>query len=256
MSINLAPREGYFDGPEGLLGLMNIVAFDGVYQPIADSELLMEAFAEDAAERAPGTVLDLCCGTGVQAVTAALLGGDVVAVDIDRAAVDNTRENARLNRVIVDARCGDLFEPVAGLCFDSILSNPPYVPAPPEPTEHGNIACDAGDDGRELVDAIIDGAPHHLVPGGVLWMVQSSLTGIDETVAALEKRGLSVEIAAERREPLGPVSTERFDYLCRRGVIAPHETHERLVVIRAVRPDQIGSARARLKLRQQPRRTP
>ena len=61
-------------------------------------------------ERAPGSVLDLGCGSGVLAVAAAQLGfGPVIALDEDPAAVEAAGENARRNGVDVDVRCVDVF---------------------------------------------------------------------------------------------------------------------------------------------------
>jgi ribosomal protein L11 methyltransferase len=61
-------------------------------------------------ERAPGSVLDLGCGSGVLAVAAAQLGfAPVTALDVDPAAVEATGENARRNGVDIDVRCVDVF---------------------------------------------------------------------------------------------------------------------------------------------------
>src|SRR5581483_6502210 len=76
-------------------------------------------------------VLDLCTGSGILAIHAALRGAESVwAVDISRRAVWAARLNARLNGVHVNARHGDLFGPVSGRVFDLIVSNPPYLPGP------------------------------------------------------------------------------------------------------------------------------
>src|SRR5437660_1567412 len=74
-------------------------------------------------------VLDLCTGSGLLALTAALRGAStVVAVDVSRRAVLSAQLNASLNGVTVRALRGDLFAPVRGRRFDLIVSNPPYVP--------------------------------------------------------------------------------------------------------------------------------
>lgn len=52
---------------------------------------------------ASGSLLDVGCGSGVLAIAAALLGfSPVTAVDIEQAAVDATRANARVNGVTVE----------------------------------------------------------------------------------------------------------------------------------------------------------
>ena len=70
------------------------------------------------------TVVDVGCGSGILAVTAARFGAArVVGVDIDPLAVEATSANARRNHVArrVRARAGSL--PTAGGPFDIVLAN-------------------------------------------------------------------------------------------------------------------------------------
>jgi carbamoyltransferase len=61
-----------------------------------------------------GQVLDLCTGSGVQAIMAARRAKHVVGVDINSRAVNFARFNAALNGVATktDFRCGDLYNPL------------------------------------------------------------------------------------------------------------------------------------------------
>lgn len=75
--------------------------------------------------------LDLGCGCGVHALFAAGHSEEVIAIDINPAAVAYTQFNAVLNDINnVTVLEGDLFEPVAGQQFDLIISNPPFVLSP------------------------------------------------------------------------------------------------------------------------------
>jgi ribosomal protein L11 methyltransferase len=68
------------------------------------------------------SVLDVGSGSGILAVTAALLGASrVSAVDTDPIAVESTRENARRNGIVVEAARGSL--PIADGPFDLVLAN-------------------------------------------------------------------------------------------------------------------------------------
>ena len=75
---------------------------------------------------APGiSVLDVGTGSGILAVAAAMLGaGEIVGIDTDADAVDNARQNTRLNGVEerVELHTGSI-EAVAGRRFDLVLVN-------------------------------------------------------------------------------------------------------------------------------------
>lgn len=206
----------------------------GVYRPLADSQLLLEAFAQEG-PAGPSRVLDLCCGSGIQGISAAMLGHRVTAVDAERRAVISARRNALMNGVEIDVRGGDLFGPVAGEKFDVVLSNPPYLPTPPGATHRNHRWCDGGSDGRELIDRICREAAQYLVSDGALWLVHSSLADINATIARLEQAGFGVSEAADLIEPFGVVTTERATYLAELGLIEPGQTSERLVVLNATR---------------------
>ncbi len=215
---------------------MRLAVPPGVFRPISDSQLLADRMG---AELRPGAaVADVCCGSGVLAVAAALGGaGSVTAVDVSRRAVLTTRLNARLNRVAVRAIRGDLLEPLAGEQFDLIVSNPPYVPASSDlmPARGLARAWDAGRDGRALLDRICAEAPAHLRPGGRLLLVHSSVCDEGQTVARLRSHGLTADVAARERGPLGPLLTARAGQLESRGLLDADVHDEELLVIRAQR---------------------
>jgi release factor glutamine methyltransferase len=185
---------------------------------------------------APGArVVDVCTGSGLLAVTAALCGAQATAIDVSRRAVLCAALNARLNGVRVRALHGDLLAPVGGERFDVIVANPPYLPADDDalPARGPARAWDAGRDGRALLDALLAQAPAHLAPGGVLLVVHSALCGTDRTLAVLGDRGLRAEIAVRQRGALGPILRARAPLLEARGLIAPGQRDEEVVVVRA-----------------------
>jgi release factor glutamine methyltransferase len=214
---------------------VRLVIPPGVFRPISDTWLLADAL--DREPLRPGArVLDLCSGSGALAIRAALGGPRVVtAVDVSRRAVLTIRANASLNRVRVRALRGDLFGAVAGERFDAIVSNPPYVPAPTDdvPARGHARAWDAGRDGRALLDRICDHARAYLRPGGLLLLVHSSLLGAEPTLAALRARGLSVDVPARQRGPLGPLMRGRRHHLEAAGLLEPGQHEEDVLVFRA-----------------------
>lgn len=213
---------------------MRLIALPGVFRPISDSRLLAGCLR---AELWPGaSVADVCTGSGLLAVTAALHGaGSVSATDRARRAVWSARLNAHLNGVVVHAVRGDLLKPLAGRRFDLIVSNPPYVPADTDalPSRGRSRAWDAGRDGRALIDRLCDEAPARLRPGGRLLLVHSTVCGEQLTVERLGRHGLEAEVVARRRGPLGPLLASRAPALEEGGLLAPGQRDEEIVVIRA-----------------------
>jgi release factor glutamine methyltransferase len=214
---------------------MKIASLPGVFQPRSDSWLLAHLLREQTLSP-HASVLDLCTGSGLLAIAAALRGvRDVTAVDVSRRAIATVKVNARRNGVRVHAVRGDLFAAVGGRRFDAIVSNPPYVPAASDelPASGPRRAWDAGRDGRALLDRICDGAPEHLRPGGFLLLVHSSLCGIDQTLCRLAEGGLDADVVARQRGRFGPIVAQRAALLEARGILRPGQRDEEVAVIRA-----------------------
>lgn len=207
----------------------------GVYAPQADTRLLAHALRREGVSGLD--VLDIGTGSGALALYAAHLGAHVTALDVSRRAVWSTRLNALRARRPVTAIRGDLAQSLADRCFDLVVSNPPYVPAPDPaaPARGAARAWDAGRDGRLVLDRLCDAAPALLRPHGVLLLVHSALSGTDRTLTRLEQAGLRAKVAERALVPYGPVLRGRLDWLCDRGLIDPESAEEELVVIRAER---------------------
>ncbi len=163
-----------------------------VYEPAEDTFLL----AENLAVKEGDTALDVGTGTGLIALLMARKARYVLGVDVNPLAVELARENARLNGIgNAEFRLSDLFENVSGK-FDVITFNAPYLPG--EPEEPIDLALVGGETGREVLDRFIDEVADYLKPGGTVQMVQSSITGVEETLKRLEEAGLAAKVAAKR----------------------------------------------------------
>ncbi len=89
--------------------------------------------AQHAAALAPGwdRVLDYGCGSGILAIGAALHGAQAIdAVDIDPAAVESSRANARDNGVVLNCDLPDAAQGEYALVFANILAAPLKLLAP------------------------------------------------------------------------------------------------------------------------------
>jgi carbamoyltransferase len=133
---------------------------DPVYPPSSDSLMLRDAIPLPAVPR----ILDLCTGSGIQALQCSAVAERIVAVDINPRAAAMVRLNAQLNGIEnIEARVGDLYAPAAGESFDLIIANPPFVASPyaAAPSYHSG-----GPTGDRVLRRIVAGLGEHLGPGG------------------------------------------------------------------------------------------
>jgi release factor glutamine methyltransferase len=171
----------------------------GVFVPRQRSALMVELACRAAGRSTVRNVLDLGCGTGAlgAAIAARLPDTEVWAIDIDPAAVECARENLPPNRVLL----GDLYDPLPhDLELDVIVANAPYVPSdqirnmPPEARDHEHhVALDGGADGLDVQRRVIERAPKHLAPGGVL-VIESGQEQAPVTASLMREQGLVAEI--------------------------------------------------------------
>jgi release factor glutamine methyltransferase len=146
------------------------------------------------------SAVDIGTGSGAIALSLAREGpfARVVATDLSADALALAQENAARCGLAerVEFRKGALFEPLApGERFDVVVSNPPYIAE----AERGELAPEvrewepetalfAPGEGLSILDALVDGAPEHLRPGGLLALEIGS--GQGRAVAdRIERRG-------------------------------------------------------------------
>jgi hypothetical protein len=130
------------------------------------------ALAHCTPRRPVRAALDLCTGSGIQALLAAEHAERVVAVDINERAARCTRFNAQVaGATNLEVVVGDLFEPVRQegfkQRFDLITANPPFVPSPLNTLGFR----DGGRSGEDIQKRIVAGLPEHLAPGGSAHMI-------------------------------------------------------------------------------------
>lgn len=77
------------------------------------------------------TLLEIGCGSGMVALSAARLGAQVSAVDISGAAIAATKNNAQLNQLDISVWASDVFENIPLQPFDLVICNPPYYSKQP-----------------------------------------------------------------------------------------------------------------------------
>jgi methylase of polypeptide subunit release factors len=158
---------------DGLWIASDRAAQDDDLAPPPPLDVVYPAIAEGTREfmrllpRSPcGDFLELCAGTGIAALVAARdFARRSWAVDVTARATRFAHFNAALNALDVAALQGDLWAPLAGHRFDRIAAHPPYVPS----AETSYVFRDGGEDGERVTFRIVEGAPAHLAPGGLLY---------------------------------------------------------------------------------------
>ena len=221
---------------------MKLMRLPGVHRPVSDTWMLADAMRREGLTGR--SVADICTGTGAIAISAAQAGAaSVTAVDLTRRAVVCALVNSRANGVNVRVKRGDLFGPLAGSKFDVIVSNPPYIPAESDelPRRGPTIPLDAGRDGRALLDRICRDAPDHLLPGGAILVVHSSICGTNQTLEDFARAGLEPDVVVREPGRLGPVMTARAQMMRERGLLGPDDSEEIVVVRGRLSERLVGS---------------
>jgi release factor glutamine methyltransferase len=174
----------YLTGAQEFYGLPLRVTRDTLI-PRPETEHLVEAvLAWASTQPRPLRVLDVGTGTGAIAITLAkhLPHANVTACDLSAAALAVAKDNASRNGVAIDFAASDLLEAFAseihaGLRFDIIASNPPYIPTGDAPEMQPDVrdyephsALFAGDDGLAVYRRLVPQAHTALRDGGLLAM--------------------------------------------------------------------------------------
>jgi len=140
--------------------------------------------------------LEMGCGAGVTAITAALDGClAVTAADISPAAVANTRLNVERHGVSDQVRvvCSDMFDALAADDrYDMIFWNSNFVEAPADFVNESPLHHAFFDPAYQAHRAFLRQAPDHLTPGGRLLLGFSDLGNVERLKALCGESGLEM----------------------------------------------------------------
>lgn len=173
--------------------------FPDVYQPSDDTFLL----ARNLNILPNKKVLEVGCGCGLLGILAASQGNQVTAVDINPFAVECSRLNAKINRVHekFHVKLSNLFEELNGEKFDIIVFNPPYLPQEKEEKTEGWLekAWQGGLSGTEVIERFVNEVHNHVLEGGEIIMVISSISNPENTISGLGSQGFDVTVVAREK---------------------------------------------------------
>lgn len=146
---------------------------NSVLIPRQETELVTEQLVKRLNKKS--VVLDLCCGSGIIGITAALeTGAAVTLADVSDEALKVAKYNAKRNKAKVDIIKSNMFSNLCGRC-NAIVCNPPYIETDVIETlddsvknYEPHIALDGGKDGLDFYRVLADKAPRHLTKNGLL----------------------------------------------------------------------------------------
>lgn len=166
--------------------------------PRPETELLVHWLEKTITLMEHPRVLDLCSGTGIIAIMAALRGAEVTAVEIHEESVYIAQQNAQKhNAAHIKWQIADVHEWLA--CtnekhFDVIVSNPPYVPSGTEinitVAHDPSRAVFSGVDGLDCIRTMVPQIPRLLAPGGHLGIEHDASQG-EQMIDVLEDSGFN-----------------------------------------------------------------
>ena len=164
----------YITGEQEFMGLTFHVN-SNVLIPRQDTETLVE---EALKVIKPGMkVMDMCTGSGCVLISILKNAHDVegIGYDISKQAINVAKENAKFNEVPAVFERSDLFEDVVENDFDTIVSNPPYIPTDvvatlmPEVSQfEPREALDGKGDGLYFYSKILEQCKNYMKPDGYI----------------------------------------------------------------------------------------
>jgi release factor glutamine methyltransferase len=148
-----------------------------VLTPRQETEILVEKVINDYKNTKNISILDLCTGSGIIAVTLKkYLQAEITASDISNKALKVAKKNAKSNKVKLSFLKSDLFNKI-NKKYDVIVCNPPYIKSSKinslqtEVKNHDPlIALDGGVTGLNFYKKIIKNAPQNLSKSGRIYL--------------------------------------------------------------------------------------
>ncbi|MCE5200516.1 MAG: peptide chain release factor N(5)-glutamine methyltransferase [Armatimonadota bacterium] len=149
---------------------LDLIVSPGVLIPRPDTETLVEAAIQRLSRLShPPTIADIGAGSGAIAIAIAVAvpNAQVYTTEISPQAAKVARANIEKHAMGDRVKLieGDMLEPLLGMEFDAIVSNPPYIPTADIDTLEPEVrlyepreALDGGTDGLDAYRVLLPGA--------------------------------------------------------------------------------------------------
>ncbi len=161
-----------------------------IYGPAEDSYLIESVLEKYVKNK---DVLDMGTGSGILALAAKKKGAkSVLGADINDEAVEH------VEKLGIKAVKSDLFSNIDGK-FDLIVFNPPYLPEDKREDKESAVITSGGKKGNEIITKFLNQAVNNLNKNGIILLLLSSFTPIDEIDTLIDKLNLKSEIVATKK---------------------------------------------------------
>ncbi|MBC8551391.1 MAG: class I SAM-dependent methyltransferase [Candidatus Brocadiales bacterium] len=132
-----------------------------------DSVIFAESITKDLNGKTVGKTLDLCTGTGIQAIVSKKYSKRVIASDIREQSIQNAMLNSKINNITdITFLTSDLLNNISGK-YDLITANPPYGIVSKNPDDKTY--------GLHTVFALIENLDNFLNNGGMAKIITESV---------------------------------------------------------------------------------
>ncbi len=175
-----------------------------IYTPSDDSYLLLEQVEKYAF----GKVLDMGTGSGILAINAAKSPKvkSVLAADIFNDVISYINKQ-KLKKI--KAVKSDLFENIKGK-FDTIMFNPPYLPADKREAKESALTTTGGKHGYEVLENFLLEINNYLTKNGIGLILFSSLTNKNKVNEILDSIGYEYEELSSAKIPFETLYTYKI----------------------------------------------
>ncbi|NOQ71743.1 MAG: methyltransferase [Crocinitomix sp.] len=141
--------------------------------------------------------LELGCGTGLVSVMAAQRGANVTASDINPAAIENAKDNAKRNAVKIQTILSDLFTEIPTQIFDTVIINPPYYPKDPKNRAEEAWFCGSA---FEYFEKLFPALPQYFNADSEVFMILSEDCEFERIKAIAAKSQLTFSTVLQKKK--------------------------------------------------------
>jgi release factor glutamine methyltransferase len=187
--------------------MLEFVVLDGVYYPREDSIFFADSLRDFLSKNKDKKIkiLEMGCGCGFLSIVIyktlekilpkkELKKVKIFSTDIDKKAIENTKENAKLYNIKLITIFSDLFEKINEK-FDLIIFNPPYIPVKNEKYEESSWSL--FQDGKNIINEFLTKVKKHIKRDSIILLLVSSLTPLNKNL--ISRNGMKYEIIYRKK---------------------------------------------------------